>query len=398
VLTEGEDFSFNMRCNGGVVGLRDGDGVLVDSTVIGETAQDFTWSRLPDGVGAFAAGEKTIGAENSPPQETGAGLFDVTRPATITLAIDPADRDILAATPGASVPATFSVNGDRAVAVSVSSPRGGTFRVAFGADARFRGLEHLVLDVRSQDAAMTRSLIASALFRARGVLAPRVGLARLEIPGVTSQPGLVVEDVDERLLRRTFPSTAHLYTAGDDPADLTTAERAGFFVAVGDTADTADLDAVVAALQPFLGGPGFLAGATDAFRMGSTIRFLAIDAWLGHSDGYGRARGDFFVHIDDGGEARLLPGDLDEVRLDGEVIPVGSALYTACGNDPPCAALLGEELTLTSAAVVDADLDGLIDDVVTGLGRIPGADTVAPEAARAALSARIDAVAAAVAP
>lgn len=396
VLTEGEDFTFTMRCDGGVVGLRDGDGVLVDTAVLADIPQDFTWSRLPDGVGAFAAGEESIGAENSPPVETGVGLFDVTAPTTITLAIAEADRPALAAPgDGASVQAILTVAGDTAIDATVSVPRGGTFLVAFADGARFRGLEHLLLDVRNHDESLTLDIIASALFRARGVLAPRVGLARLDIPGFASQPGRVVEVVDERLLRRTFPSTGHLYDAGDGPADLTAADRTGLTVVVGEPGDVGDLDGLVNTLAPFITGPGLIDGASDVFRMGATIRFLATDAWLGHDDGYGRARGDVFVHIDDGLEARLLPGDLDGMSLGGDVVPVGSALHAACANDPPCAALLEEELTLTSAAVIDADLDGLIDDVKVGLAGLPGTDANSAEAVREALRARADEVTAA---
>ena len=167
---------------------------------------------------------------------------------------------------------------------------------------------------------------------------------------------------------------------------------------VGDRTDTGDVVAVAAALQPFLTGPGFLDGAADVFRMGATIRFLAIDAWLGHDDGYGRARGDVFIHLDDGGEARLLPGDLDGMSLGGDVVPVGAALHAACANDPPCVALFEDELLLTSAAVIDADIDGVIDVLKNGLALLPGVDAEAAETVRAAVGTRVDDVAAAVTP
>jgi hypothetical protein len=319
--------------------------------------------------------------------ETGVGLFDVTTPSTVQVDVD---GGAAALDGGGPVPGTLTIAPEGAVACEVQRVTDGVLRLRFPAAARFRGLETLDVDVRSGDPSFTRAAVASALFRARGVLAPRVGLAVVRGTAVgATLPGLVQDGVDDRLLRRTFPSTAHLYgTAGD----LTAEGVAALQVIVGDAADTTDVVATATALQPFLTAPGFLAGGADAFRMGATIRFLAIDGWLGHDDGYGRARGDVFVHIDDGGETRLLPGDLDGMSLTGDVVPVGSALHTACANDPPCVALLEEELTLTSAAVVDADLEGVIDGVKTGLALLPGVDANTAEAVRAALLARVDAV------
>jgi hypothetical protein len=293
------------------------------------------------------------------------------------------------------VPGTLTIAPEGVVACEVQRLVDGVLRLRFTTE-RFRGLDTLDIDVRTGDATFTRAAVASALFLARGVLAPRVGLAVISGNAAGGPlPGLVADVVDARLLDRTFPSTAHLYgTAGDLTADGV----AQFQVLVGDSADTGNIVATATALQPFLAGPGLLDGAADAFRTGATIRFLAIDAWLGHDDGYGRALGDFLVHIDEGGEARLLPGDLDGISLAGDVIPVGSALHTACSNDPPCVALLAAELSLTSAAVVDADIDGYIDDVKTGLALLPGVDPDSAETVRAGVITRVDEVAAAVTP
>ena len=356
-----------------------------------EHAEAFTWSRLPDGVGAFVAGEETLGAVNQVPAVLGAGVFEPARAVPITVVIDPAGEASLAGDPLLPVPCTVAFDDDAAVAAAVTFPTNDLVALRFADTARLRGLEHLVLDLRDTDDSWSTDVVGAALFRARGILAPRVGLATATISGRAVALARTVEVIDGRLLRRTFPGTAHLYGSGDGPTDLVTADVASWDVIVGDSADVTDLDAVVAGLAPFITAPGLLAGAGADFKLSSTIRFLAIDAWLGHTDGYCAARGDTLVHIDDGGEARLLPHDLDNITLRGPVLTSGAAVMDACRADPPCDALLREELTLTGAAVVDADVARLIADVSAAVAAaaIPGLDVDVQQAAANAVAGQL---------
>jgi hypothetical protein len=320
----------------------------------------------------------------------GAGLFEAVASTAIQLNVNGGAAGLVG---GGVVGGTLTIAPAAPVPCEVQRLDEGLLRVRFPGQ-RLRGLEAIDVDLRTTDPSYARAALASALYRARNLVAPRVGLARVSGNVVAAAaPGLIVEVFDERLLRRTFPSTAHLYGSA---GDLTFAAAGSLDVLFGDETATGNLDAVVAAIAPTLTGPGFLAQTADVLRQNAIVRFLAVEGWLGHADGYGRARSDFLLHIDDAGEARLLPGDLDGMSLTGDVIPVGSALHTACSNDPPCTALLQEELSLTSAAVTDADLDGLLDDLKGALTGLPGVDPEAVESVRAALGARAAAVDAAV--
>jgi hypothetical protein len=380
-------FDFNIACNGGSLSLSDDAGSVLDALVVTEVAEAFTWGRLPDGVGEFAANEETMDAANIAPAVLGAGVFEVGTVANITVDVDNNDRGDLA--DGNAVPCTFTFGNDAALACSVQSTTTNVFDLTFDDTARFRGLEQLTLDTSGRDPSFAADAVASALFRGLDVLAPRVGLASTTIAGDSAELALVLEVIDGRTLKRTFASTKHLYGTGDGPLDVVSDDVGDWTVLDGNDTDRSDLVIVADTIAPFIDATGFLLGAADRVRMGATIRFLAVDAWLGHTDGYTLARGDTLAHLDSNGQLRLLPGNLDNVlQGDEPTLDGGSAVVDACLADNDCLTELVAALDDVSAAVFDLELEALVSTIQATAGTALS-DGAALDAAAASLRGRL---------
>ena len=375
-------FEFSIDCDNGPVLLLDAAGNVVDSTSTPALLPEaFSWGRVDDGVGAFEPTEPTFGASNTRPLELGAGVFDPARRANVVVVVDGADQALLLADPSRAVPCSFAFDADAPVGCTVREIGVDVFSVSFAETARFRGLEELQLDLSGADPSLARAVIGGALFRAFGIPTARVGLAAVDVAGVTRPAALVVEAVEGRALRRVLPSTKHLYESGNGPLDLVADDVLAYDVSVGsDQRD--DLSAVVDVLLPLRTAPGFRAGADDVLRVGDTLDFLAVDAWLSNGSGYARARGQHRIHLDGDGQARLFPAGLNGIlKDDGDLLPPGSVLVDACLADveAECRLPLEQRVRAVNDAATDPllDLAGLIDDVEAALGADADADALA---------------------
>jgi hypothetical protein len=355
-----------------------------------------TWGRLPDGVGPFTETEETLGAENTAPIVLGADLFVVDRAVAVDVdaaALDLAESD---ADPAFVFAVNVSVDGAAAVAGQAVQVEAGRFLLTFASTARLVGLESLELRVSPADGDgvdgavdVATAGLASALYRGRGVLAPRVGLAHVTLGGVDRGAGMALEVIDGRALRRAFESTVHLYDSGDVVADFNS-DAVGFSVVVGDDADRADLNGAVTAIAPFVAAPGLLAGAGDAFKLGSAVRMLAMNAWLGAADRYQRTQRNLLVHFGDDGEARLLPRVVDGAFAGGAVLGAGDAVFMrACFQDPDCDALFRQELGLSGDAALDLELSAQLTSTAAAARPLVN-DATAFDAAIAAVGAELD--------
>ncbi len=302
----------NVDCDVPVILERDGvilDVVMVDVAV----PQALSWSRLPDGVGAFDLGEQTFGEVNSPVTEPELALLE---------------------------------------GVVVRTPSAGE---------------------------IVREIVASALMRGRGVLSRRVELSSAVVDDVTVL-GLLTEPTNLRMFQRALPSTSQVrrVTGG---ADLAPGNTAGIVPVLG-VDDLAPINAAAALLVPLRQSPGLMEAARGHFKLNSSIRFLAIAIWLSANDR--------LIHIDDAQELRLLPFDLNDALSTAPALPVNEAFVDACISDPPCRALLAEELRATTLAIADLALDALIDGTEASMNVIVVDDDRAAvfTALRADLAAR----------
>jgi hypothetical protein len=383
-----EGFGFDVDCNGPLL-LLDASGAPVDSVVLERTAEAFSYGRLPDATGDFAANTETIGAPNVAAALLAPEVFDDATVHDVVVDVDPALRPSLLALPSAEVPCSFVLGDDAAVDCVVRQERAGRFVIGFDDSARFRGLENLVVDVSDEDPTHLRALVAARAFAASTVIAPRAGFARARIAGEPARIGNLIEVLDGRRLRRELPSTAHVYESGPGPRDIVENDVGRWTVTVGDVAVRDDLNLLADVLETHRTTPGLLQAAGPVLAVGATLRFLAADAWLDHTDGYARGRGDVVVHFDDDGEGRLLPGDGDAtLRGDGALYPAGSVLVDACLVDDDCALLYDAAIVDVDAAVDALGLPALVD-AWAGLVRADVVDADAFDVAVAALRARL---------
>jgi hypothetical protein len=392
VLTEAvppaDGFPFDIACTGPLL-LLDDAGATIDATTLGRVAEAFTWGRLPDGAGAFTANDETIGATNVAGALLAPEVFTASSLTNVVVDVALNDRAALAQVSANPVPCTFTFASDAPVPCTVQQTRSGRYALAFADAARFRGLEGLVVDASVEDPTHLRALVASRVYAAATVIGPRVGLARATIAGAAPVPATLIEVLDGRRLRRELPSTAHLYASGTGPLDLVAADVADWGVITGDPAVRDDLAQIAQTLAPLRTTPGMLDTAGAVLGISASLRLLAADAWLAHSDGYAAARGDVVVHVDADGEGRLLPGDTDALlQVDGPLFAGGSVVVDACLVDPACVELY----TATLGDVADAaDAAGLVAvvDAAAAVLRPVVADTGAYDAAVAALRTRL---------
>lgn len=367
-------FDFAISCSGGSLILQDDAGAVLDAVVIDETAEAFTWGRIPDGSGGFVANEETLGALNELPAELGVGVFDPARIAEITLSID--------GNPAVLVPCTLSFDDDADVDCEVVEDGAGRLRLTFDSLDRFRGLEALVLDTSGADPSLGGAVVAGALFRAVGVPAPRVGFANISVDGAAAIRGLVVEVVEERALRRVFPSTEYLYSAGALELDLVEAEINGFVLQAGSDLDRVALTTVATTIAPFRSAPGFRTGAADVMKVGSVLRSLAVSAWLADPACYAANQRNWRIHLDKDGEALLLPDRLDAAfGEDAPLFAAGSVIVDACLVDPDCEDALHDEVRAVSTAAGVANLVALVNVVRGTLGNSAALDALAARVA-----------------
>ncbi|MBM4282166.1 MAG: lamin tail domain-containing protein [Deltaproteobacteria bacterium] len=381
-------FAFDIACTG-ALSLHEDGGATADAVVLERTAEAFTWGRLPDGTGDFAATVETIGAPNAPATLLAPEVFDEAVLHDLTVEVAAGDRVTLLRPSSPEVACTLRFADDAPLACDVRQDRVGRFVLAFADAARFRGLEALVVEFDDEDPTLLRAALAARAYAAATVIAPRVGFASASVAGQPARLSALVEVLDGRRLRRELASTAHIYASGPGPRDLVADDVSRWEVVVGDELVRDDLRAVAGVLAAHRDRPGVLEAAAPLLAAGASLRLLAVDAWLDHADGYARARGDVVVHVDAAGEARLLPGDLDGVlRADGPAYATGSALVDACLVDPPCADLFDAALFDVADALGAADLAGIVDRLAPML-RDRAADPATFDAAVSSLRARI---------
>jgi spore coat protein H len=202
----------------------------------------------------------------------------------------------------------------------------------FDGKERFHGLQRFHLNNGVQDGSRLCEWLGAHVFAAAGYPAPRVAHAHVWLDGRDLGLYVLREAFDGRFLRRTFATTAgNLYDGGfcqDIDQDL---EKDG-----GDGGDDhGDLRALRELCREFDRGRTVrFERAVDVERL---LDFCALEALVGHWDGYSQNRNNYRVWLPSGGASVFLPHGMDQLFGDAEapILRHPSALVAGCVMQVP---------------------------------------------------------------
>ena len=389
-----EGFTFGIACGADRLSLLRPDGSVADAVEVPEHAAATTWGRLPSGSGPWKATEPTRGEPNRAPDTPAAALFDplLVQRIEVTLGEDAlqslqrAPRQWVQGQARFVEPPVGAPEGWITVGVRTKGRAGSSrplqAKTAFKLDfnrfeqgARVLGLEMLTLNNLVQDPAMLHEWLAYTIMRAMGVPAPRVGYVWLVINGEDYGLYANIESPDDVFLDRYFASTGHLYE-GLYGQDLTREHLQGFEVDEGEAGDRADLLAVVQTIEEGWDEPGLLyAALADRVQWEEVVPMLATEIFIGHWDGYGPTRNNYFLHFDEQGRLSLLPWGTDQTFQGGWELHEGQGLLlNICMVAPECRLAYDHALLELVDVVVQLGLEESIREVAAGLAPWVAAD------------------------
>ena len=168
-------------------------------------------------------------------------------------------------------------------------------------------LERVTLNNSVQDPSLLNTCLASQVFAAAGLPAPRCNFASVTVNGERLGLYVQVEDVEASLLERVFADPGGALYEGT-VSDFRPGFR-GTFERKTD-GDWSAVDAVTAALQdPSAAGREALAAAVDLDRF---LTFWAAEVLVGHWDGYAGNRNNYYVYAEPGGQLAFIPWGVDQ--------------------------------------------------------------------------------------
>jgi hypothetical protein len=266
----------------------------------------------------------------------------------VAIELAPEARQALRDQPRVYVPATLRVDGDKrgwaGVGVKLKGAAG-SFREVderpgftvnlgkFEGEARLHGLKRFHLNNGRQDASRMCEWVGHEVFAAAGYPAPRVAHARVWLDGEDLGLYVLREGYDDQFLLRVFGHLkGSLYDGGfckDIDYDLEKDAGEG----PDDLSDLAQLRAACA-------GAGEdsveqLGAALDVDRF---LDFMAIEAMLGHWDGYSQNRNNFRLWVDEDAAAScFLPHGMDQLYddADASVLAFPSAIAAKAVQQHP---------------------------------------------------------------
>lgn len=184
-----------------------------------------------------------------------------------------------------------------------------------------RGMNRMTLNNNKQDVALVSQRLASIVFNAAGIQAPRVGFARVSVNGADLGIYSHVESVEKPFLERRF---------GDSSGDLYEGTLADFFPKTIDklelkTNESASHREKATRLAELLAQPGEL----DLDALGQIVdvdnflRFWAVESLIGWWDGYSNNQNNFFAYEQPAnGKLYFLPWGVDAAFM-GTLGPFG---------------------------------------------------------------------------
>ena len=236
---------------------------------------------------------------------------------------------------------------------------------AFDKDQEPLGLEKLALNNMVQDSSMIHEQLASSLFRAAGVPAPRSSYARVFVNGELYGLYSTIEVLDNSEFLKTWfgEDKGNLYE-GQYGSDL----EDGFIVTYdqdsGEDVGFADLQELKLALDAMADPATFFEDADTVIDMDAYLNFSATEIFIGHWDGYAWTRNNYFVYR--GADARwtFMPWGTDQTFADGLPIWGGDGrVQEMCGASLACRQKLQTAYEQVSARVGELDLVNRCDEL-----------------------------------
>ena len=265
---------------------------------------------------------------------------------------------------------------------------------------RFYGLEALDLNNADEDPSYLADVAGMAVYALAGSPTPRVGYAQLFVNGEDKGLYILVEDLDDRWLKRAFgEDDGNLYDGsyrfntqdlifldlGEDQEEL-------FDLEEGTDVNGADLRPLSRGLRAVDEGAPF-AHLADRLDLDAFHALLAAERVTGNEDGYATFRNNYRIYLPPNeAPAVFLPWDMGATfPADGfnarRWDPPKGNLAAACLADRPCAAAHREAVSALRLALDDSGLRVLIAAIADRIGPAAAGDpwgTCDPAAVRAA--------------
>lgn len=305
--------------------------LLAAATALGSTA-------------AQTPGRTTAAAADTDPARAFFAKGEVLR---LRLQLEPVERQKLRDRPREYVPATLSVDSTApwtGLGVKLKGAAGSFRQVderpgftvhlgKFGGEQRLHGLRRFHLNNGLQDDSRLSEWLGGEIFRAAGYPAPRVAHARVWLDGEDLGIYVLREGFDAQFLQRVFGNTnGNLYDGGFcEDIDAALEKDAG-----SGPDDRSDL-------RRLLDGCRAAAEQRETtleavLDLAAFVDFAALEAMLGHWDGYTQNRNNFRLWLPVEGQARFLPHGMDQLFGDADASILGHP-PTIVGN-----AVLGQAI------------------------------------------------------
>jgi hypothetical protein len=198
-----------------------------------------------------------------------------------------------------------------------------SFKIRFPngpAGTGYLGLRRLTLNAMTQDTSKIHEYGAYALFNAMGIPASKTGWARVYVNGVDRGLYLNVEQPDENFASKRFKDiTQHIYE-GVAPRDLKVGNSSGdnnsgsFLVDHGwkVTPNKNDLTKLISVAN-YKTPASWYKGLDSVMDRASLIKFMAVENFLGHWDGYtGPNVNNYFLRSSTRGKFTFIPWGVDQ--------------------------------------------------------------------------------------
>ena len=379
--------TFGVSCGVDSIVVLDG-AVRLDSVAVADLPTGATYGRIPDGTGPFQPTQPTPGDVNLAFTPLDAALFDPFEDEVeVELTLPPTSVDGLNADARTYVVAQLRVTlptgrsyGPIDVGVRLKGKIGSFRSLAekaafkidtdrFVVDQRLFGLEKINLNNMVQDRSAVHEWMAYELFRARGIPAPRVGSARVSVNGEDYGAYLIIEAVDDpNMLARSFPSTLAVYE-GEYGQDLFPDAIDDFDLDAGLDPGRASLLALATAAN-YGNGPDFFSNLEPVLDWEEVLAMMSMEVLIGHWDGYGPTRNNYFLHADNAGVYSMMPWGADQTFVvDWPLFEGQGLLLYGCLRDPLCMPLWQQALD-DSAALAHSRLAAGFGDEVAALAAL----------------------------